>query len=41
MKYKPYKNELWNEKEAQELFPILSFHNVLIEKRKLSISQTY
>ena len=34
MKYKPYKNEFWNEKEAIELFPILSFY-VLIEKPKM------
>ena len=32
MKYKPYKNEFWNEKEAKELFQILPFYNVLIEK---------
>ena len=35
MKYKPYKNEFWNEKEAKELFQILPFCNVLIEKPKL------
>ena len=34
MKYKPYKNEFWNEKEAKELFQILPFYNVLIEKPK-------
>ena len=34
MKYKPYKNESWNEKEAKELFQILPFH-VLIEKPKM------
>ena len=32
MKYKAYKNEFWNEKEAKNLFQILPFHNVLIEK---------
>ena len=32
MKYNPYKNEFWNEKTPKELFQILSFHNVLIEK---------
>ena len=35
MKYKPYKNEFWNEKEAKELFQILPFYNVLIEKPKI------
>ena len=35
MKYKLYKNELWNEKEAQKLFQILPFYNVLIEKPKI------
>ena len=35
MKYKPYKNEIWNEKEAKELFTILPFYNVLIEKPKI------
>ena len=35
MKYKPYKNEFWNEKEAKELFQIPSFYNVLIEKPKI------
>ena len=34
-KYKPYKNEFWNEKEAKELFQILSFYNVLTEKPKI------
>ena len=32
MKYKTYKNEFWNEKDAKELFQILLFYNVLIEK---------
>ena len=32
MKYKPYKNDFWNEKEAKELFPILPFYNTLIEQ---------
>ena len=35
MKYKPYKNEFWNEKQAKELFQILRFYNVLIEKPKI------
>ena len=35
MKYRAYKNELWNEKESKELFQILSFYNVLIEKPKI------
>ena len=35
MKYKPYKNEFWNEKEATKLFQILSFYNVLTEKPKI------
>ena len=35
MKYKPYENEFWNEKEAKELFQILSFYNVLTEKPKI------
>ena len=35
MKCKPYKNEFWNEKEAKELFKILPFYNVLIEKTKI------
>ena len=34
MKYKPYENEFWNEKEAKKLFKILSFYNVLTEKPK-------
>ena len=34
MKYKPYKNEFWNKKEAKE-FQILPFYNVLIEKTKI------
>ena len=34
MKYKPYKNDFWNEKEAKKLFKILSFYNVLTEKPK-------
>ena len=32
MKHKPYKNEFWNEKKANELLQILSFYNVLIEE---------
>ena len=35
MKYKPYKNEFWNEKHAKELFEILPFYSVLIEKPKI------
>ena len=35
MEYRPYKNECWNEKQAKELFQILPFYNVLIEKRKI------
>ena len=34
MKYMPYRNEFWNEKEAQKLFQILPFY-VLIEKPKI------
>ena len=40
MKYKSYKNEFWNEKEAKELFQILPFYNVLLKKQKLNIYQT-
>ena len=35
MKYKAYKNEFWNEKQAKELFQILPLYNVLIEKPKI------
>ena len=35
MKYNAYKNEFWNKKEAKELFQILTFYNVLIEKLKI------
>ena len=35
MKYKPYKNELWNEKEAKKLFQTHPFYNVLIEKPEI------
>ena len=35
MKYKSYKNEFWNEKEAKELFQILAFYKFLIEKPKI------
>ena len=31
MKYKPYENEFWNEKEEKNLFETLPFYNVLIE----------
>ena len=39
MKYRPYKNEFWNEKEPKKLFQTLLFYNVSIEKpesKKLS-----
>ena len=35
MKYRGYKNEFWNEKEAKKLFQMLPFYNVLIEKPKI------
>ena len=35
MKYRPYKNVFWNEKEAKQLFQILPFYNVLTEKPKI------
>ena len=35
MKYKPYENKFWNEKEAKNLFKTLAFYNVLIEKSEL------
>ena len=35
MKYKPYENEFWNEKEAKNLFQTLPFYNVLIEKPEI------
>ena len=35
MKYKPYKNEFWNEKEAKNLFQTLPFYNFLIEKPEI------
>ena len=35
MKYKTYKNEFSNEKEAKHLFQILPFYNVLIEKPEI------
>ena len=35
MKYKPYKKEFWNDKEAKEIFQILPFYNVLIEKTEI------
>ena len=34
MRYRAYKNEFWNEKQAKELFQILTFY-VLIEKPKI------
>ena len=35
MKYRAYKNEFWNGKEAKKLFQILLFYNFLIEKPKI------
>ena len=35
MKYKPYKNEFWNEKEAKNLFQTLLFYNSLIKKPEI------
>ena len=35
MKREPYKNEIWNEKEAKELFQTLPFYNVLTEKPEI------
>ena len=35
MKYKPHKNEFWNENEAKSLFQILPFYNILIEKPEI------
>ena len=35
MKYKPYENEFWNEKEAKNLSQTLPFYNVLIEKPEI------
>ena len=35
MKYRAYKNEFWNEKEAKKLFQILPFYNALIEKPEI------
>ena len=35
MKYEPYKNEFWNQKEAKNLFETLPFYNVLIEKPEI------
>ena len=35
MKYRAYKNEFWDEKEAKELFQILLFYNVSIEQPKI------
>ena len=41
MKYRAYKNKFWNEKEAKELFKILPFYNVLIEKPKIKKYQKH
>ena len=38
MKYRPYKNEFWNEKEAKELFQILPFY-LHFHFQKLSIHE--
>ena len=35
MKYRPYKYEFWNKKEAKKLYQILPFYNALIEKPKI------
>ena len=35
MEYKPYKNEFWNQNEAQNLFQTISFYNVLIEEPEI------
>ena len=35
MKYKPYRNEFWNEKEAKNLFKTLPFYNVLIKQAEI------
>ena len=35
MKYKPYENEFWNEKETKNLIQTLPFYNVLIEKPEI------
>ena len=35
MKYKPYENEFWNEKEEKNLFQTLPFYNVLIENSEI------
>ena len=32
MKYRPYKNEFWDEKETKRLFQELPFYNTFIEK---------
>ena len=35
MKYRPYKNEFWNKKEAKILFQTLPFYNVLTENPEI------
>ena len=35
MKYRPYKNEFWNEKKAKNLFQTVPFYNALIEKPEI------
>ena len=37
MKYKPYENEFWNEKEAKNPIQMLPFYNVLIENPEIKI----
>ena len=40
MEHRPYKNEFWNEKEAEKLFQAPPFYNVLIENPGLKNYQT-
>ena len=35
MKYKPYGNQFWNEKEAKNIFQALPFYNILIKKTEI------
>ena len=35
MKYKPYENEFWNEKEGKSLFKSFPFFNILIDKPEI------
>ena len=41
MKYKPYKNEFWNEKEAKILFQTFPFYNVLIERPESNVESLH